>query len=1147
MKLLPLLLFAVPVVAPGCGPFFYPAPPALDHFPERLPVKTMRELLRETSPPAAAAATFHELSQETGLIAWRLGTTPRHDLESQIDKALERNRAGDYRKRFANCLYDFRDLLASEGAAASEISHYAAWRIGAMDWDDGFFNKKPTVETWEIPSKDFKDKRGEWQRAFAETADRLTAEAEKSSAVLKPHWLAQAGAWQFKHARFDEAARLFQRVIDEAPQHPRSEVARLMLARVRMEEWRAATNRSKTLIGPVEQDDSEKYRAADAALDEYLAAYPKGRFAKDIPGWRAGLAREAGEPSEAIRLFLQQIDFTDHPEIVRRAVRECEACLDDLDAFTLRDRGLSDGTGNSLPLDEIAVRPLAALAVVYHFLDSESRQDFDELLDRVETVGDRDVTDEYLPPVMRVRRAGREILPALARAVADRKENYGGKAWRAKYLAILAWAASESGDQTQALRVCDLAGPAIDRSDDLLFVRAVASQRAGNLDAAIAGFRRVQEKFPDSPLSGETRFRIATALRDKHEAGLAVAELMRIEMRQAARREQPPIDQGPGPNAAPDLHIDSEIGQWIDTLLQFAPLTELERGYTSQNIDPKNSARLRTILRLRYLARENFAGAARFAKPAPAEAADTEREVNYPAEITGDEWRAAVEKLISLKKAVEKSGARGERAEKLFALAEGWTSLRGRFTLPSIDDGGLFRNEFYSGWDLRYRNAQTAGISSASAAEELNGRDELSHAFPYYVQAADRAPGTPLAARALWCANDSLRRMAELSPWSSTQAFVTNVSAVSRKLHERLLRECPESVEAKRLSVWWSFQPGAELRWMPADSQDYNAEVAISDAFEAKTFPVRGSPQWEYNWDFKKRLDEVAAKAGEGDSARLLKELAAIRKDFLPAFASPRGAWVINHLDDLSLFLTEPGLTKSARFKYFAARLSDAPPALDDPEMKPWSDYLGFLAFVREKPLSQDANTGKSVFRPMSERMREFLDQYPKSRKREAALARLAIATVRETRAHTGVIGSDWPEAPKLGGYKKISVTRGVPFDAKQVFAALDAYDREFPNGRYAAEIRLWRGVAFIDAGNWKSAVQLLVATLDNTSKRDLHLDASLNLADIFMRLLDQPELRPEIIAALRGNPPAQARLRQFMHSDALGARLSCLEGYLDL
>jgi tetratricopeptide (TPR) repeat protein len=434
-----------------------------------------------------------------------------------------------------------------------------------------------------------------------------------------------------------------------------------------------------------------------------------------------------------------------------------------------------------------------------------------------------------------------------------------------------------------------------------------------------------------------------------------------------------------------------------------------------------------------------------------------------------------------------------------------------------------------------------AGFTSGAAAAELESRDELRHAFQYYLKAADAVPGTPLAARALWRANDAIRQMAELSPWSSARAFETNASKWSRQLHERLARECPDSTETKRLSVWWSFAAPAESKWMPLDSQNYNVEVGIAGAFAATPVDF-----WQGYDSFQDRIVKVAEKAGTLETAKLLDELAAIRRDFLPAFVSPAGAAVINHLDDLTLFLQEPGVTPSARAKYFAARLAKDPPDLSDREMEPWRDYLTFLALVREAPVERDSDTGKARFRPTTERMREFLDKFPQSRKREAALARLAIARVRESRVHAGVVSTEWPEAPKLGGYKAIRVERGEPFDAARVFAALDAYDREFPNGRYAGEIRLWRGAAAIEASDWKNAIKLLVATLDDETKRDLHLDASLNLADVFMRLLEQPQIRPEIIAAIRENPSAQRRLRQFMHSETLGARLACLEGYLE-
>jgi hypothetical protein len=310
----------------------------LDQYPERLPVKTMRELLRETNPPPADATTFDELAEETRAIAAGITTVPRDELLRRVDKALAHNRAGDYRKRFANCLYDFRDLLASDEARGDDVSTYTSWRVQAMDWDDGFFAKPSPDQSWQFTPDQLAEMHREWERKLTETATYLATEAAKAIPALKPHWLAQAGAWQFKHTRFDDAARLFEQVIQESPQHPRAEVAYLMLARTKAEAWhfarRAAEKRG---------DDVKEFRpmmdVAAAAFDAYLAKYPQGRFAPDIPGWRGGLARDAGNVEDAISEFLKQIDMVDHPEIVRRAVRELEGCLDELEPAKLDEEG----------------------------------------------------------------------------------------------------------------------------------------------------------------------------------------------------------------------------------------------------------------------------------------------------------------------------------------------------------------------------------------------------------------------------------------------------------------------------------------------------------------------------------------------------------------------------------------------------------------------------------------------------------------------------------------------------------------------------------------------------------------------------------------------------------------------------------------
>lgn len=1138
MKRLRILLITGPAVALACGPWFYPAPPTLDHYPERLPVKTMRELLKEASPPPADAASFGQLSDETEAIADDIGKKPAKELIPRINALLKRNRAGDYRKRFANCLFDFRDLLTASNPSAEEAAAYAKWRVGRMEFDDGTISELPK-KSYRYGDDEFDKMLADWRSELDSTGKQIAAEVEKASPALKPHWLVQAGAWQFKHANFEQAAALFQQVIDGFPQHPRAEAARLMLARVRTEEWRAA----KLEAGDAKPESlGQKMQAAYDAFNAYTTAYPQGRYAPDVPGWKAGLAREDGQINEAITLFLQQVDMTDHPEVVRRAVRECEETLRLLDAETiegsLADEGLNRATV-AIPVQEIARRPIAALAVVYHFLDSESRQDFDGLLARVESMSDRDVTERELLPMLRLRRTGREILPALAAAVADHKELYGAKGWRPRYLAILGWAASECGEHKHALRLCDLAGADLAKSDDLLFLRAVALQRDRDLDGALAAFRKFNAAFPESPLTRETQFRIATVLRDNHEAGLAAVELVKMKKTDEERRNaNAPEEDENGtapPDPVPNLHLPSELDQWIDTLLQFAPLAELQRGLSVPELDEDFAERLRTMIRRRYVAREEFTAAKKFAEAKKDEPPPEDRSKGGPFEAVPEKWAELTDKLARLTAESSAATTPAQKAEKLFQLAELWAENRGELALISAGATiGAGDTDTADAWETRERNARVLGLSPTAIARELEGRDELHHAYGYYLQAADLAPaGSDLAARCLWRANDALRRMAEISPWCERRAFQADASTISRHLHERLLRECPKSAEAKQ-SAWWTFPPPAELHWMTGNGPFWEVEAGLADTFAGRKGEKFESPELGTDYhEIEQRLTNLAATAATLDAAKTIEELQAIRRDLMPVAVTAGADRLINHLDDLSLLCRQPGLSSTVRAKYFAARLAEGPPDLTDPEMQPALDFLTFLALVRE-----------GGERPMSERMQEFLKKFPKSPKREAALARLAIATVRESHGHMGASDSEWPDSPILGGYVELSAG-GEEYEPQRVFGALDAYDREFPKGRYAADVRLWRGVASIDTKDWKTAVNLLVATLDDATKRDLHLDASLNLAHVFMRLLE-PEDRPGIIAALRVNLAAQKRLQQFMHSETLGARLGCLEGFLE-
>jgi len=83
---------------------------------------------------------------------------------------------------------------------------------------------------------------------------------------------------------------------------------------------------------------------------------------------------------------------------------------------------------------------------------------------------------------------------------------------------------------------------------------------------------------------------------------------------------------------------------------------------------------------------------------------------------------------------------------------------------------------------------------------------------------------------------------------------------------------------------------------------------------------------------------------------------------------------------------------------------------------------------------------------------------------------------------------------------------------------ALDDYDREFPNGRYAADVRDMRAATFWRIGQWGKALDLTLAQIADPTKGDLLADAETRLANIFAELANV-EHRPQVLDAIRAHP----------------------------
>ena len=95
---------------------------------------------------------------------------------------------------------------------------------------------------------------------------------------------------------------------------------------------------------------------------------------------------------------------------------------------------------------------------------------------------------------------------------------------------------------------------------------------------------------------------------------------------------------------------------------------------------------------------------------------------------------------------------------------------------------------------------------------------------------------------------------------------------------------------------------------------------------------------------------------------------------------------------------------------------------------------------------------------------------------------------------------------------------RAEPFDPKRVMHALDDYDRHFPNGRYAADVRDMRAATFWRMGQWDKALDLTLAQVTGDVSGDLLSDAETRLANIFAELANV-EHRPQVLDAIRARP----------------------------
>jgi TolA-binding protein len=1178
--------------ATGGDSYDYPA--KLSDTLDILPAKSLGEIFLETStikPPAKSwdPAKLRELAD-------RLGKEPVQQLLKAADDLIAQARAsytpGD---DSCNLAHDVRDAVAVSAENPGAAREYILERL------DGHLS-----------------------------GDELDQRAESAKGAIKANWLYLCGARRFAHGDREECQAWFDRVVKEFPKSPRAEMAMFMSARCAFSATRRLEEKAED-----EETLAEARKIAIAKFEALRKHYPHGRFDADALGWLGALAYDSKDYLKALDYYIAQAETPGHPETLMSAIYNCEKTL----------AHLAPKPGGDAAFALIARHPRIAMAFVYLVLASPEADNYDGKWDNPADV----------------RKWRRTILPRIAAAVAKQKDNYKSNDWKPRYLAMLVHAASASGNQAQALQLSQISPEQLKQSDDLLFARAVALQRANKTQEAIDDLNAFVRTFPKSRMTPGVEIRLALALADNHQAGDAIATLRDLlataspqQERSASAEEESsdendstsnedatndddnsgsndeaesnddndsgsndeeqtgdegnsqagetqtsdnnnsesdsggtgfgPVDQYPltsrlymsDSNGYPTGELqwnvvdsavydnisgadEEEIYQFIDTLLNFAPLPELLATPEDKHLDEAGKRKIRAVLAERYLTAENFAEAKKYiVDPHQLEV------VNRLEQLTND-----------------KSGTPQEKAERMLKLGDTWAEARGLLLRAPLDTE-LHESVPISGL-LRRDNGRTLRLPNVE--DELDERDELHHASRWWMRAARSVPGTQLSAKARLKALESLPQIARTSAYTEQRAREIKLEAVSREIYDKLRAESPNSPQAQRFAAYWSV-PLEQEQSHEADSGQTWSDVTVDEVSttSAETsdvscdddalplgYPIsarnafdtltRKSPsgsseeeqaRYRAGRAFETRVSALRRTADAGEVKELAQE---VRKNI----TTRADVTLANCLDDLAQFLSEPNLSDDARTTYVNLRLdllhrthwpeSPVDPGIsvgdsDDaveaeidkaeksPALESYHDYVDFcrigLVAGKRIEVKTDIPGGKEPdgatyhsrdFQKLEKMTRDFLAKYPHSHKREAAIFILARAIYSLSCPYILCIAV--PAAPTdPHGLTEIvhKLHRVEPFDPKRVMQAFDDYDREFPNGRYAADVRDMRAATFWRMGQFDKALNLTLAQITDKVSGDLLGDAETRLANIFAELANVQH-RPQVLEAIRARP----------------------------
>lgn len=1120
---LPLILITgiVPFLnnsrALASGGWFDAAPqPSLAGDLDRLPAKTLGEILLETSEKGEADVAEVVDTDAVDLsdvqrIVDKIGKEKPEALAKQIDVLVMKARLHYVPKGgVLHELYDIRDAITSQGPSDEEKRDYWFYRG----------RKKIAV---------------------------ASAEEEDPSKLalrdpMRPHLLYLRGAMMFNEGDRDKARPWFAEIVKRYPDHPRAETGAFLEARCVLSMARTDDSDRKP------EEKKKLWAEATQLFRAYLKKYPKGRYAADAHGWLGALLLEE-HPAEALEEYILQLEDPLHPECRKSAAHMVERAL---------SSALGSAAKDDAALQVVARHPRVALAAVYQLLNAPEIDPYDGKYDQ--------------PADLKKWR--QTVLPKLASAVSAEEARYKGL-WAPRFRAMLAQAASDAGKQEEALKLTAAPEAELKGSDDLLFARIVALQRAKQPREVAKLGQLFLDTFESSQLRAGVTLRLALALMDDHRAGEAYAMLCAIEKTPDART-------GEGNDGLyPENEKDLDLAQsWIypdtdgsnafatlkETILNFAPLKELQgaAGHKVMEEKPDALGILRKTLLMRREALEDFAGA-----------------------VTFTEDEAVKARLGSFQKLLQ-----AVNDSKGFAKAQAMIALGDAFEEES--NQRKEKNEEQDIGEPMYRSqlgqrSDALALGIADPDTELENGDPMRHATRWWLRAARTAPATELSAKARLKVLEGLEKIARANEYSFTRAIEVNLGQVSKDIYDILQKENPKSAAAHD-AVYWDFvpcpkpKPKAKKEGEDSDSDDqphweimgqpdpgreedalsllggyralhYNAFGRFASA-DGSSFDPEGQSAPDALHDILHKPQELAEYSNE----QLAKDIELMRQQTISADRMSE----VNYLLDILQLKRRPDISLETKKAYIRFRDNlDAgihgegetkvnlaeliKQAHEHPALAGVQDFVDYAEIYAKQAFrgSGYEDFHYPDYAEVEKACRAFLAKYPKSPKREACSLVLIRSLFRQLPDRFG------HKAPGERHEHRMDDNRPVEelderFEPGAMLKAIDAYEKEFPHGRYGAEIRNYRGTVAWRRFDYGAALDLTIAQLDDETHPDLRGEGAVRLANIFADLRDAKHRRA-VLAALKARPSAVAKLKLYLNVAPEHANhpLRCMRRYL--